>query len=109
MINNKNRRIFSLIHHGNDLDLEKFRYFQVYAGVGGGTITLNGINITLNEGSKFDIEVRNVNNIIGDVYFLGYKNYINIDNGINLSSNYIILNDGSIMMSDDESLFIYVE
>ena len=109
MINNKNRRIFSLIHHGSDIDLIKFRYFQVYAGVGGGTITLNGINITLNEGSKFDIEVRHVNDIIGDVYFLGYRNYINMDNSVNISSDYIILSDGSIMMSDDESLFIYVE
>jgi len=68
----------SIIHSASTVDaarLTAFTYYNVYAGAGGGTATINGTLMNLGEGSDVSMIVRTINNltVTGNVYLLGDK------------------------------------
>ena len=60
-----------VIHLSTSADLTSYTYSQVYCGITG-TITLNGISVTMDAGSTIDLIVTEVTGGTG-IYLLGRK------------------------------------
>lgn len=53
--------------------LTAFTYYNVYAGTGGGTATVNGTPMALGEASSLSVVVRSIDTVTGEIYVMGDK------------------------------------
>ena len=71
-----------IIHPASGATLSAYTYMQVYAGPLGGSATINGTAISIAAGSRFDIMIRSVSSVIGNIYLLGVPNNVMLGTSI---------------------------
>lgn len=76
--------VYGIIHAAADADFVNYAYFKVYAGATG-TVTINGVAVTMTAGSDIDIVVRSIS-ATANVYVIGEP--LNVITGNTTLSNY---------------------
>tara|TARA_R110000868_G_scaffold203969_4_gene451943 strand:+ start:19762 stop:20019 length:258 start_codon:yes stop_codon:yes gene_type:complete len=71
--------IYSVIHPASGATLSAYTYYEIYAGTAGGTATINGTVVNLAAGTGFDIIVRTISSISGNIYLLGENKSLSSD------------------------------
>jgi len=74
--------VYGIIHAAADADFVNYAYFKVYAGATG-TVTINGVAVTMTAGSDIDIVVRSIS---GNAFLIGEP--LNVITGNTTLSNY---------------------